>query len=81
MYIALYFFDLASPEELFGLNIEQISAGVNITWNDVSSDVVTYMVEITQGICISLAKQRCQLKLDKTLTVYLVLYPILSPPF
>ncbi|XP_056002007.1 fibronectin-like [Ostrea edulis] len=46
-----------SPEELFGLNIEQISAGVNITWNDVSSDVVTYMVEITQDSQILYIKE------------------------
>lgn len=38
-----------SPEELFNLKIEQISGGVNITWNDISSEVVTYLVEITQG--------------------------------
>ncbi|XP_061190241.1 phosphatidylinositol phosphatase PTPRQ-like [Saccostrea echinata] len=37
-----------SPGELFNLNVVQISGGVNITWNDISSDVITYRVEITQ---------------------------------
>lgn len=37
-----------SPEELFNLRIKQISGGVNITWNAISSEVVTYLVEITQ---------------------------------
>lgn len=49
--VATYFlYDYTgSPEELFNLKIEQISGGVNITWNDISSEVVTYLVEITQG--------------------------------
>lgn len=49
--VATYFLNeyTGSPEELFNLKIEQISGGVNITWNDISSEVVTYLVEITQG--------------------------------
>eukprot|EP00105_Crassostrea_gigas_P038070 XP_019922218.1 PREDICTED: receptor-type tyrosine-protein phosphatase F [Crassostrea gigas] len=46
-----------SPEELFNLKIEQISGGVNITWNDISSEVVTYLVEITQDSHILYIKE------------------------
>ena len=38
---------------MFNLKIGQIKGGVNITWDDISNEVVTYMVEITQGISIN----------------------------
>ena len=46
---------------MFNLKVAQIKGGVNITWDDISSEVVTYMVEITQGISINHA---VLLKLD-----------------
>nr|XP_022311428.1 neogenin-like isoform X3 [Crassostrea virginica] len=46
-----------SPKEMFNLKIGQIKGGVNITWDDISSEVVTYMVEITQDSQILYIKE------------------------